>query len=183
VTKGKPSLRLFVGIYPPEAAAVSMLALLEGVALPEHRTTPVEQLHLTVHFIGDTPVGDLDRVTESVERSASGLGAFELTPERVIALPRRGPPRLVALETDAPPALLELKRRLAKRLASNVRKEPAGRFLPHFTLCRFGRGARVDRLDMAVEMAPFAINRVRLMRSVLRPEGAEHREVAAFDLQ
>lgn len=182
MVKAKPKLRLFVGLYPPEDAARAMGGLLDGLGLAEHRPTPPGQIHLTVQFIGDTPAGDLDRVTESVGRSASGLGAFELAPERLITLPRRGPPRLVALETDAPPALLELKRRLVKRLASSVRKELADRFLPHFTLCRFARGTRAEPLERSVEVGAFAVGRVRLMRSVLRPEGAEHREVAAFGL-
>ncbi len=171
-----------MGVYPPEDAARAMLQLLGGRDLAEHRRTAAEQVHMTVQFIGDTPVGELDRVAESVERSASGLEAFDLTPERLITLPRRGPPRLVALETDAPPTLLELKRRLAQRLATNARTEPADRFLPHFTLCRFARSARPERLGAPAPLEPFRVDRVRLMRSVLRPGGAEHREVAAFPI-
>jgi len=183
VTKGKPNLRLFVGVYPPEATARAMADLLAAHTLAEHRPTPPEQIHLTVQFIGDTPDAALDSVLESVERSASGIGAFDLTPRRLISLPDRGPPRLAALETDAPPALLELKRRLAHRLSAHVRQEPAARFLPHFTLCRFAKGARAEKLEERVELPEFPVDRVWVMRSVLRPDGAEHREMAVFALE
>src|SRR5690606_37699260 len=117
-------LRLFVAIYPPEGGKAGQVGARDWLRalrkmdppLANHRQTPPEQVHLTLQFIGDTPEGELDRVIESVERSASGIGPFELKPVRFMTLPPRGRPRLVALETDAPAGLLELQRRLAQRL-------------------------------------------------------------------
>jgi 2'-5' RNA ligase len=180
--KKQPRHRLFVAAYPPPALARAALERIGSLGLPEHRATPGEQVHLTLQFIGDTDPRELDAVRESVARSASGLAAFELTPARLITLPKRGPSRLVALETDAPPGVLELHRRLAHRLASETRKDAADRFLPHLTLCRFRRPARGVRVDEGVELDPFVVPEIRLMRSVLRPEGAEHRVVEAFGL-
>lgn len=114
---------------------------------------------------------------ESVERSCAGLRQWTLTPREWIALPERGPARLVAVETDAPPTLLELQRRLARRLATNVRTNPSKGFLPHLTLCRFRVPTRLNaplpKLDTSASV-PFDVSQVVLVRSVLRSEGAEH---------
>ena len=149
------------------------------VDLSEARLVPVEQVHLTLHFIGDTDVREMARVRESVERSASGLGPFTLTATGLIQLPERGRPRLIAAETDAPAALLELQRRLAHRLARAARRNAGDRFRPHLTLCRSRRGGRGVRLaggGVALSAGlSWTVERVRLMSSVLGPGGAAHR--------
>lgn len=187
---GGADLRLFVAIYPPEGGLdgqpgardwLSVLRTLEP-PLAHHRATPVQQVHLTLYFIGATPAAELDAVIESVERSTDGIAPFDLTPLRLMSLPNRSP-RLVALETDAPPGLLELQRRLAERLARTTRTRPGDRYLPHFTLCRFKQGARPRRVDLRLDYHPFTVHRVVLVQSVLRREGAEHRSLREVELR
>lgn len=175
--------RLFIAIHPPIEIVRSMVAALGALRLPAHRITREDHIHLTIHFIGDVAVKEIDRVRESVERSASGIGLFTLTPQRLITLPQRGPARLIACATDAPPQLLELHRRLVHRLAQRARSHANDRFLPHHTLCRFRPPAAVV-LDGAMgRVDPFSVERIRLMRSVLKPEGAEHFEVSSMALE
>lgn len=177
------TLRLFVAAHPPPEVACALLESLSRLELPAHRAVPAAQIHLTSQFIGDTPAKRLPEVVESVERSCAGLEAFALTPLRLIALPQTGPARLVAAETDAPAALLELHRRLAHRLAKNARERPGDKFLPHLTLCRFTTaGAAPAGLPSPLEVGPFPVRHVTLLRSVLLRDGAEHRPVARFDL-
>jgi 2'-5' RNA ligase len=183
MAKPQNNLRLFVGLYPPAELADEMLLALSDLDLPPHRLTPAGQVHMTIQFIGDTPVKDLDATVESVDRARAGLPAFQLEPLRLIALPKRGRARLVAAETDGPPTLQELHRRLATRLARNVREKPGDRFLPHLTLCRFRAPARLGPLEEPLELPAFPVTEVRLMRSTLSPQGAKHHEVAVFALQ
>lgn len=176
-------LRLFVAVYPPVEVAEALLGLVRAQRdLPKYRLVPVGQVHLTLQFIGDTEVRELEEVIESVRRSAAGLEGFELAPERLITLPERGPARLIAAQTSAPAALLELQRRLAHRLAKNPRERAGDRFRPHLTLCRFATPAQVQ-LDEAVGVPGFGVERVRLMKSVLKPSGAEHVEVVGVELE
>lgn len=180
------SLRLFVALHPARETADALLEVLraQGRAgrLADHRETPAEQVHMTLQFIGERQKQEVDGVIESVERSASGLGAFELKPTRLISLPERGRARLVACATNEPPALMELQRRLAQRLARSPRAKPGDRFTPHLTLCRYAKMARPSRLEAELNLAPFAVTEIKLMRSVLLPSGAEHRMVQAVAL-
>ncbi|MCC6427093.1 MAG: RNA 2',3'-cyclic phosphodiesterase [Phycisphaerales bacterium] len=176
-------VRLFVAVYPPVSVAERLLAAIEMLVLPKHKPTVVEQVHLTLRCIGETDVRQLDEVRESVARSVAGIGAFELTPMRLISLPERGPARLIACEMDLPAALAEIHRRLAHRLARNTRERAGERFLPHATLCRFGSPTAGVRVEAPVEVGSFEIDQVRLMRSVLRPGGALHVAEAVFGLE
>jgi 2'-5' RNA ligase len=174
-------LRLFVAVYPPALLALDMLGAARALALPPHRETPAAQVHMTLAFLGHVPLRTLDQVRESVARSVSGLPRFTLTPTRLCTFPLdRSPPRLVALETDAPPPVLELVRRLAARLAHHPRHHPADRFLPHLTLARFDHASRADPFTLPAAVQPFLVDRVHLMRSTLRPQGAEHEPVDSF---
>ena len=176
------SLRLFIGVYPPPEVASALVGALEGLDLPPCRVTNAEQVHLTLQFIGDTPVKELDGTKESVRRATAGVGSFALMPLRLITLPRRGPARLVATETDAPAPLLEMQRRLASRLARAPRRKPGDRFLPHLTLCRFRSPARMEEVECEVAFEPFPVERLMLMKSSLRPDGAVHEIVEAVEL-
>ena len=177
-----PTMRLFVGVYPPESVRGAMLAALRRFDLPPHRPVPPEHVHLTLQFIADRDPGEIPAITESVNRSASGIDAFTLTPERLITLPQRGRPRLIAVETNAPPGLLELQRRLASRLARTPRARPGDRFRPHLTICRFQREARARRIDDHIDLPAFDVSLIHVMRSVLSPRGAKHTEIAAVRL-
>lgn len=182
MTRPTRNLRLFVAIYPPPDTATALLEALGELDLPAHRPTPVGQVHMTLQFIGDTPVKEMERTIESVERSSSGLGPFDLTIHSLISLPERGRKRLVAAEADRPATLMEMQRRLATRLARKPRRRPGDRFRPHFTLCRFRKPAKMEPLEFALEKIMFPVRRVALMRSELHSEGAKHALVAAVDL-
>ncbi len=147
--------------------------------LPDHRRVPRDQIHLTLQFIGQRDDRELRAIVTSMERSAAGLGRIDLTPIRLIGLPERGS-RVAAIETDAPPELVELHRRLAHRLARSTRRNASDRFLPHITLARLKSPQTIDPVE--VELPPFAIREIALVRSVLKPDGAEHTLAATVPL-
>lgn len=176
-------LRLFVAAYPPDEVAGRLSSLLGALDLARHRRTPAEQIHLTLQFIGPTSTRELPDVQESVSRSVAGLGPFELTVQRLITLPRGKRPRLVAAQLDAPAPLLEIQRRLATRLARHARQSPGDRFLPHMTLCRFVQAEGAGVVDHPIQaLIRFEVSEIHLMKSVLRPQGAEHGVVGSVAL-
>ncbi len=176
------NLRMFVAAYPPQSLVQRWHEQLAGLRLPSHRLTPLDQVHLTLLFIGDTPAKEMPRVTESAQRAAAGLAAFSLSPQSLISLPQSSPSqpvRLVAVETDAPPTLLELQRRLANRLA---RKTSNRRYLPHLTLCRFTPPTLIEPLNLPASGDAFTITDFALMRSTLTPKGSHHELVKRITL-
>jgi len=176
------SLRLFVAVYPPRRTALALLEAIPELDPASCRLVRPEQIHLTLHFIGDTPLVQLGEITESIRASTGGLGPFALAPQGLITLPQRGRPRLLAARTDRPATLMELQRRLAARLARGVRRRPGDRFRPHLTLCRFRSPAPGRAIDMPLAVDPFEITTLELVRSTLRSDGAHHDTVTVFEL-
>ena len=176
------SLRLFVAVYPPPEVAGMLLAALDGLDLPPHRLVAPERVHMTLHFIGETPIGSVESITETLRHAAAGGASFTLTPQQLVSLPQRRPARLVAAETDRPAELMELQRRLATRLARQPRRDAGDRFRPHLTLCRFQTPARLP-VETPLDVPPFIVETVALVRSTLRPDGAHHETVHAIDLR
>jgi hypothetical protein len=50
------------------------------------------------------------------------------------------------------------------------------------TLCRFRHGVLADEIHTSLEGPAFRVDVIRLMQSVLKPQGAEHRIVAEVPL-
>lgn len=176
-------MRLFVAVYPPLSVAKDLLSRAALGGWPAPRPVPAEQVHLTLQFVGDRDGKELAGVVESVERSASGLSGFGVGVVRIRTFPERGPMRLVAAETDAPGPLLELHRRLALRLSHTRSMRREKEFVPHLTLGRYpGMGLGGASGELAVEGLSFRVECLMVMESVLKPEGAMHREVARVEL-
>ena len=176
------NLRLFVAAYPPPETAAALLASLAKLDLPPNRPVAPDQVHMTLHFIGETPESKVDAIAETVRHAAGGLDSFVLTPLQLITLPQRPMVRLVAASTDRPAALLELQRRLVTRLARNPRHRAGDRFRPHLTLCRLGSPAKLAAIEVPLGVPPFLVKEIVLVRSTLRPQGAHHETVRVIDL-
>jgi len=176
-------VRLFVAVHPPVSVVERLAAMLPELGLPEHKAVASAQVHMTLQFIGEVRAKDVEEIAESVERSAAGIERFELTPLLLATLPEKGTPRLVAAMTDSPAGLLEIHRRLVHRMARHVRARNKERFTPHLTLCRFVHGVAAERVAQGLDEPGFLVERVTLMRSVLRADGAVHSEVRGFELE
>ena len=182
MSRPRTNLRLFVAIYPPSQLSGELVGALQSHDLPDHRTVPPQQVHVTLYFIGDTPTKQLDTTIESVQRATAGISAFDLTVQQLIALPQRGPSRLIAAETDRPQELLEIQRRLVTRLARSPRRDATDRFRPHLTLCRLKKPTKGIKLESLFDIRSFVVDKVALMKSTLRSDGAQHHEIISCAL-
>jgi len=182
--------RLFVAAYPTPELSALLHHQLSRLDLPPHRKIATEQVHLTLHFVGETPEREVDRVIESVEKATRGLSPCTLDVLGLLTLPQRGRARLVAAEVSKSGSLPELQRRLVQRLARKPRPGSSDRYLPHMTLCRFRSPTRYELSPGASAIegpgdaaAPdFSLCEVVVVRSLLRPTGAEHAPIARYKL-
>ncbi len=129
-------LRLFFALWPDDRVRIALAAAAGALRKAcDGRTTPAENLHMTLAFIGDVPAGRLPEL----QHIAAGLGAasFALTLDCIGWWRTQ---RLVWAGTTAcPHDLASLVDRLAARLhADGFRTERRG-FKPHVTLLRDAR--------------------------------------------
>ena len=174
-------MRLFCALHPTAPEATLLLDPLQALEpLPEHRRTPVAQVHMTALFIGDVDQQDLDEVKKSVERAASGVQPFDWQPDRIETLPARGPVRTIAAVGPSTSTLDELNRRLSQRLARRANRRA---FFPHMTLARLKPPKSGFRIEHAIDVAAISFTTVHLMQSWLLPTGAEHQTVLEAPLR
>jgi RNA 2',3'-cyclic 3'-phosphodiesterase len=178
-------IRSFVALDLP-ATLRSALAV-QQFLLPLPHKVPVENLHLTLVFLGEQPDAVLEAVHEAFQAlrcpgfdlELSGLGLFggdRPTSAHAAAVP------------DEP--LMHLQRKLftaARRAGADL---PARRFVPHVALGRFAPPPPEEqmRLERAVAMqggfraGPVRMTEFVLYRSTLARGGSRHDELARYPL-
>ncbi len=167
--------RLFVAIDPPEEVREQLGPLCCG--LSDARWTPVEQLHLTLCFIGEVDgatfldileaLGEISFVTFSLQ--LRGVGFF----------PPRGQPRVVWTGVEKCEPLMVLQRKITTRLFQLGVELENRKYSPHLTLARLNQTspARVGKYlneHALFVSSPFTINHFTLYSSVLGRKGASH---------
>lgn len=135
------NLRLFVGIDLPERMIERLSAAFARMetALPFRKWTHPADLHVTLHFLGDTRADRLDAVRAALAQAAAATAPMQLT---LTAPGTFGPPNAprilwLGLEGDVG-SLRHLHAALAPGLSAAGFALDARPFRPHLTLARHG---------------------------------------------
>jgi 2'-5' RNA ligase len=96
--------------------------------------TPPDHFHVTLVFLGNTPEGEIPRLTDALARVASRHRPFELKIRSVGAFPAVEHARALWLGVQRSQALLDLQSDLENELGKS--SEETHEFTPHLT---FGR--------------------------------------------
>lgn len=177
-------IRAFVALDLPEEVR-QRLNLLQFL-LPLPRRVPVENLHLTLAFLGEIP----EPLAEEVHHALGALHApgFAL---RLAGVGMFGgaQPRVVYAAVASEPLLEHLARKVEQAARRAGARPEARRFVPHVTLGRLPQGGfDQPRLERAVaenqgfSAGPFAVRDFVFYRSFLTEEGAFHEELARYPL-
>ncbi len=177
-------MRLFLAINfePAVRAAVHAAAAPLRDAAPGVSWVSAGRVHLTLKFLGEQPEAMADAVATAMDRVAHGHAAFESSLGEFGAFPNFRRARVVWIGMDDDPRLEILHHDVevaADALGLPIDGKP---FRPHVTLGRVGQRPGVDvlrELSRAAKRAspppiPAIVRSIDLMRSTLRPDGAEH---------
>lgn len=176
-------IRLFVAIELPEAPRRRMAMMESGVR--DARWVDIENLHLTLRFIGDTQedrVEDIGRALEGVRGEPfdlvmAGVGHFES--RRLV--------RVLWAGVEPNPPLMALQERIETALMRAGCAPEGRRFLPHVTLARLkaAKPAHVRRwleANALFRAEPVAVSRFTLFQSQLGHGGAHYRVLGEYGL-
>jgi 2'-5' RNA ligase len=189
--------RLFIAVELPEGALRAIGAVQNDLKkrLPERalRWVRPEGIHLTLQFLGDVEQDRVDALKDALARAAADRRWIDLAIEGLGCFPNPRHPRVLWLGIGGEIAKLRLLQQAVEAGTKPLGFQPEGRpFSPHLTLARVQRNASradVGKIGAAVErggvgrVADFPADGVSLIRSQLRPSGAEYTQVAhvAFD--
>lgn len=152
------SIRTFVGIDFPEALKQTLAGVQQRLAPPGSANgllwTPRQNFHLTLFYLGTTPVTLLGPIGTALAEAARACAAFPLAFGKLDCFPAAGVPRVLFMEAlDPSGGLLLLYTRLCEALAKFDFHPDHDLFRPHVTLCRAGRRTSPPRLRTLREWA------------------------------
>jgi 2'-5' RNA ligase len=183
--------RLFIAIEPPPP----VLEAVRGAQNRLKRTLPggvarwvnPEGVHLTLKFLGDVPLNQLDDLQTALTDAASGVHRFSLNVQGVGCFPDTRRPRVVWLGLGGNLERLGLLQERVEEYVAPLGYPTEDRaFHPHLTLARAERRASRDdlaALGKLVErttlgaLVDWPVGALSLIRSQLRPGGAVYTQV------
>jgi len=149
-----------------------------------------ESIHITLKFLGNLQLSDVQRVEEAVGSAVKNIAAFSLQAEGIGAFPSFRRPRVfwVGLNESSLIPLHMLQQRVESELVAAGFPAEERPFKPHLTLGRVktlqGIKKVVDYLkNYSFPSLPFMVKEVLVMRSQLRPEGAYYSVLNAYRLR
>ena len=186
------TLRAFIAIEVPTditEALVEAERTLQTQCRAGVKWVPAQNMHLTLKFLGDVALTQLPEVIAAVEHEAMGAHPLHLAVASFGAFPNRSQPGVVwaGLAGDIE-ELSSLASRIDVRLHRMGFPLDTRPFAPHLTLGRVRQEVPVvDRRALgyavaALSVAPgleFRADSVNVMRSELRPEGAEYTRLSS----
>lgn len=141
----------------------------------------VENIHLTLKFLGDVSVSNLDLLKKMLDSETMGHPPFEFSVGDLGAFPSIRRPRVIWVDVQAPPDIPALQRGIDNETARLGYAQEERPFSPHLTLGRISRNATSDDLRKISEVlssfkvgyvGTAKVSAVYLYRSDLHPSGA-----------
>lgn len=158
--------------------SVQLKTRLEGVPV---RWVPVENIHLTLKFLGDVSLANVEMLKKILQTEVNGHHPFEISVGGLGAFPSIRRPRVVWVGVEAPAELAAVQSGVESAMARLGYAREERPFSAHLTLGRVSRNAlgRDERLICeAIESIKLGflgvarVNEVHLYKSDLHPNGA-----------
>lgn len=190
--KANKSWRVFVAIDLPTTLRARIIDHIERLrsSVPDARASwsREDNLHLTLKFLGDIPIGNVEQLSAVASLAARKVEPFEIVVEGCGAFPARGQPRLLWIGIDDPSSKLsELNRVLEDECANAGFARERRAFHPHLTIARIRRphgarqlAARHQEIEFKREI--LGVSEISVIRSELRSEGSKHTVISRHAL-
>jgi len=189
--------RLFIAIELPRALKREFIDLARSFRPREHeRVRWIEQdaMHLTLKFLGDTPVDRVPDIKKSLEQAASSTGKFSIKIGRTGCFPSFRDPRICWVGLSGELRRLEqLQGRVEGGLVALGFDSEDRKFKPHVTVGRTRPGIRgrfAEDIGVSWRHAPLhstgkviPVSAIALYRSYLdEQEEAQYEQLANLEL-
>jgi RNA 2',3'-cyclic 3'-phosphodiesterase len=154
------------------------------------RWVPIENIHLTLKFLGDVSEKNLEILKKIMSKVISGTRPFVISVGGLGAFPKIQNPRVIWIGLEGPPELFSLQKSLELETARLGYSREERSFSPHLTLGRVSRSASSRDIRLIADalmdfkigfLGVARIDSVCLYRSELRPGGAAYTRLFAAE--
>jgi 2'-5' RNA ligase len=180
-------MRVFVALNIPEEVRKSLAQLVAQLrpACKTARWARVEGLHVTLKFIGETPLEKLEMIKTALS-SIPSRAPIPINFQGFGFFPSERRPRVLWAGVEAGPDLSELAKAVEMALDAVGIPRDTRPFAPHLTLARFESPRGLDVLQSVIHNAGSrdfgrtTATEFHLYQSVLKRGGAEYTQLATF---
>lgn len=148
-----------------------------------------ENIHLTLKFLGDTPISDIEEINRSMKNAASDFSPFLLAAKGIGVFPDLHRPRVIWIgisqETDS---LVLLQKKLDKELEKIGFNREKRTFKGHLTIGRI-KGKIDKKLFNEILhqyqtfcSKTFSADKIYLFQSLLKPSGPVYAKLVSIHL-
>jgi len=194
------TIRSFIAIDLSNEARTKISQLqshLKSVSPPNTvRWTVPQNVHLTLHFLGDIAVADLEEAARAVGAAAASCPAFSLNLSNLGCFPNTRRPRIVWIGvSDETDTLTKLHQILGEQLHQRIGFQPESRpYSPHLTIGRVKKGVPQRRLSQVGQMLEqeipqvgqlieLPVKEIQLIQSDLKSDGPVYTPLARGKLK
>jgi RNA 2',3'-cyclic 3'-phosphodiesterase len=184
--------RVFIAIELPSHLRERIINHIDHLrsAIPEVRASWIREdtLHLTLKFLGDIPVANVEQLSAAAGMAASKVEPFEVVVEGCGAFPLRGQPRVLWIGIEDPSGnLAELQQALEQECDANGFAREPRPFHPHLTIARLRQPHGSRQLaqmhqEIGFNREAISVADLTVIRSELRSEGARHTVISRHGL-
>ena len=169
-------IRTFIALEMPVAVKRQVVSVARHMRhLGQMRWVRPEGVHLTLKFLGDVEENRVADVVLAVQQVASEFQPFALSTAGLGGFPRLESARVLWLGVEGDLGRLRmLQGRIAQRLEDLGFERDRRQFFAHVTVGRARRGPVhvTDENTKKWRAVNFPVDRVSVMKSTLRPDGA-----------
>jgi len=147
-----------------------------------------ENMHLTLHFIGDTPLEQEHEIVRLLEEIIPEFSVFELSLKGLGIFPHKKNPRVGWLGVEDEPVLANLQQALNHKLPDAGVSVESRIFVPHLTFVRLKHNRKhiafmqFVRKNAKRSFHSVLIDSVKYYASELTPTGAVYTLIRSFTL-
>lgn len=181
-------LRLFAAVEIPKGVKEEIERAVASLRerYPDTKWVRAENWHVTVRFLGRTPLEIVDRVRDACANVASGVRPFRVEVHELGVFPRPARARVLWVGLrDEGGGLGVIAGALESELARDFPPEKRP-FTAHLTVARFDPPIAVNPEELkagAPKPSHFRVGELVLFRSHLSPKGARYEAIGRFPLR
>ena len=191
------ALRLFLAIDIPPRAREIITTVQNRFKTLGFKISLVRpgNIHLTLKFLGDTPLEQVANIKKSVSEAVDSISVFKVALDGVGVFPNFKKPRVLWIGLKDPHKHLKvLQENIDSKMMQLGFPREEKKFDPHLTLARIKHAQgkikeRFEGLKQEVESVPpidsefFQVDSVRLIQSELTPKGSIYTILEKFPLE
>ncbi len=145
------------------------------------RWVPVENMHLTLKFLGEVSTSNIEMLKSTLQTEVAGHSPFEISVGGLGAFPNLRRPRVLWINVQAPAELTAVQHGIETQMARLGYPPEERPFHPHLTLSRVGRTASPPDMQKICDviskykvgfLGATRVLTINLYKSDLEPGGA-----------